>query len=111
SPAVSPTGEPRVPVLASMAARSPRRCSGCIQPPLLEFRRRCRMSVAPAEAPERTENEYAHLAELFVERAGLAADDPRRAVLRAELITGYLPVARNIAHRFLHRGDSIDDLE
>jgi len=64
------------------------------------------MSVAPAEAPERTENEYAHLVELFVERAGLAADDPRRAVLRAELITGYLPVARNIAHRFLHRGDS-----
>jgi RNA polymerase sigma-B factor len=64
-----------------------------------------------AEAPERTENEYAHLIELFRERDCLPADDPRREVLRSELITGYLPVARNIAHRFVHRGDSLDDLE
>ena len=34
-----------------------------------------------------------------------------RAQLRAELITGYLPVAHNIAHRFVHRGDHPDDLE
>ena len=61
--------------------------------------------------PERTENEYAHLTELFVERARLPADDPRREILRTELITGYLPVARNIAHRFMHRGDTLDDLE
>ena len=64
-----------------------------------------------ADAPERTENEYAHLIELFRERDRLPADDPRREVLRSELITGYLPVARNIARRFVHRGDSLDDLE
>ena len=60
------------------------------------------MSVASLDAPERAENEYAHLSVLFVELAALPSGDPRREVLRAELITGYLPVARNIAHRFLH---------
>ena len=69
------------------------------------------MPATLADAPERTENEYAHLIELFHERDRLPADDPRREVLRSELITGYLPVARNIAHRFVHRGDSLDDLE
>jgi RNA polymerase sigma-B factor len=67
--------------------------------------------VDAVEAPESAENEYAHLAPLFTERARMAADDPRRDKLRAELITGYLPVARNIAHRFVHRGDIPDDLE
>ena len=67
--------------------------------------------VDAVPAPERAENEYAHLAPLFTERARLAPDDPRREKLRAELITGYLPVARNIAHRFVHRGDIPDDLE
>ena len=69
------------------------------------------MSVASLDAPERTENEYSHLSVLFVELAALPAGDPRRETLRAELITGFLPVARNIAHRFLHRGDTADDLE
>jgi RNA polymerase sigma-B factor len=72
------------------------------------------MPVAEADVlqgAERADNEYAHLAPLFVERARLAGDDPRRETLRGELITGYLPVARNIAHRFLHRGDTLDDLE
>jgi RNA polymerase sigma-B factor len=64
-----------------------------------------------ADTAERTDNEYAHLAELFVQRAQLPEDDPRREALRDKLITGYLPVARNIAHRFLHRGDTLDDLE
>ena len=59
------------------------------------------------DAPERAENEYAHLAPLFAEFARLPADHPRRAQLRTELITGYLPVARNIAHRFVHRGDHL----
>ena len=54
---------------------------------------------------------YAHLAPLFVELARLPAGDPRRTALRATLITGYLPVARNIARRFVHRGDLVDDLE
>ena len=69
------------------------------------------MAETTLEAPDRADSEYAHLAELFVERARLAPDDPRRATLRTTLITGYLPVARNIAHRFLHRGDNVDDLE
>ena len=59
----------------------------------------------------RAENEYAHLAPLFAEFARLPAGHPGRAQLRAELITGYLPVAHNIAHRFVHRGDHPDDLE
>jgi len=63
------------------------------------------------DAPERAENEYAHLAPLFAELARLPAGHPYRAQLRAELITGYLPVAHNIAHRFVHRGDHPDDLE
>ena len=62
-------------------------------------------------APVRAENEYGHLAPLFAELARLPAGHPHRAQLRAELITGYLPVARNIAHRFVHRGDQSDDLE
>jgi len=63
------------------------------------------------DAPERAEHEYAHLAPLFAEFTRLPAGHPRRAQLRAELITGYLPVAHNIAHRFVHRGDHPDDLE
>jgi RNA polymerase sigma-B factor len=66
-------------------------------------------AVATAEA--RPVSAYAHLAPLFAERALLPPDDPRQAELRDELITGYLPVARNIARRFAHRGDSVEDLE
>ncbi len=63
------------------------------------------------DAPVRAENEYAHLTPLLAELALLPAGHPRRAQLRAELITAYLPVAHNIAHRFVHRGDTPDDLE
>jgi RNA polymerase sigma-B factor len=55
--------------------------------------------------------EYAHLLPLLVERAGLPADHPRRRVLRGRLITGYRPVARNIARRHRHRGENLEDLE
>src|SRR3954447_3014500 len=72
----------------------------------------------PAAGPETTDvtgtgpgSDYAHLAPLFAERALLPRDDPRRAALRAALITGHLPLARNIARRFAHRGDTVDDLE
>ena len=61
--------------------------------------------------PARPPAPYAHLAALFAERALLPADHPRQAELRAALITGYLPVARNIARRFAYRGDTVDDLE
>ena len=70
---------------------------------------------APTMTPEtsgaRAGNAYTHLTDLFAELARLSPDDPRRESLRAHLITGYLPVAHNIAHRFAHRGDSVDDLE
>ena len=49
-------------------------------------------------------DEYAHLAPLFKELADLGPADPGRAALRAELIEGYLPVARHIARRFTGRG-------
>jgi RNA polymerase sigma-B factor len=55
--------------------------------------------------------EYAHLAPLLAEHARLPADHPRRQVLRAELITGYRPVARHIARRFRNRGEDLEDLE
>ena len=39
------------------------------------------MPAAAVATLERADNEYAHLADLFLERALLAADDPRREVL------------------------------
>jgi RNA polymerase sigma-B factor len=54
---------------------------------------------------------YENLARLFAERAGLRSDDPRRNQLRAELIAGYLPVARHIARRYAHRVDNAEELE
>ena len=56
-------------------------------------------------------NEYEHLESLFPTLSEMALDDPDRTSVRDRIITGYLPVARNIAHRFVHRGDSLDDLE
>jgi RNA polymerase sigma-B factor len=54
---------------------------------------------------------YAHLAPLFIERAGLPDGHPRRERLRRELIAGYLPVARHIARKYHARGHHLDDLE
>jgi RNA polymerase sigma-B factor len=54
---------------------------------------------------------YEHLAPLFFERDRLPSDHPRRAALRRELITGHLPVARNIARKHRHRGENPEDLE
>lgn len=62
------------------------------------------------EAPTR-DSEYGHLAPLFTALAALPSDDPHRAALRAELVTGHLPVVRNIARRFAGRGEPVDDLE
>jgi RNA polymerase sigma-B factor len=59
----------------------------------------------------RRRDEYAHLAPLFAERIRLPADHPRQCVLRAELITGYLPVAQNVARKHRYRGENLDDLE
>jgi RNA polymerase sigma-B factor len=68
-------------------------------------------SLIPEPPDTAPSAEYAHLAPLFVERSGLPADHPRRRVLRAALITGYLPVARNIARRYRNRGENLEDLE
>jgi RNA polymerase sigma-B factor len=54
---------------------------------------------------------YEHLAPLFAEHAALPEGHPRRERLRAELIAGYLPVARHIAHRYGYRGEHPQDLE
>ncbi len=56
-------------------------------------------------------SEYEHLAPLFAERSRLPEDHPRQPALRAALITGYLPVARNIARKHRHRGENLEDLE
>ena len=53
---------------------------------------------------------YAHLAPLFKELADLPPDSVRHAEIRAELIEGYLPVAKHIARRFGGRGEPEDDL-
>ena len=66
--------------------------------------------MVPLSAPTR-HNGYEHLAPVFAECCRLPADDPRRAVLRAELIAGYRPVAQHIARKYVHRGESADDLE
>ena len=57
------------------------------------------------------DSDYAHLAQVFVEFAGLPADHPDRIALRNKLVTGYLPVVQHIARRFAGRGEPVDDLE
>jgi RNA polymerase sigma-B factor len=57
------------------------------------------------------DSDYADLAPLFAELAELPADHPGRAALRAQLVTGYLPVVQHIARRFSGRGEPVDDLE
>jgi RNA polymerase sigma-B factor len=64
-----------------------------------------------APTPGRRSDGYEHLAPLFAEFGALAAGDPRRRVLRDRLIAGYQPVAHHIARRYLHRSDSLEDLE
>ena len=57
-----------------------------------------------------SDSEYGHLSPLLVEYAALDPDDPRRERLRDQLVTGFLPVARNIARRFNNRGEPLEDL-
>jgi RNA polymerase sigma-B factor len=52
----------------------------------------------------------AELADALREMAGLPADTPRRGRLRADVIRGYMPMARRAAARFGGRGESLDDL-
>jgi RNA polymerase sigma-B factor len=54
---------------------------------------------------------YAHLEPLWAAWTATSHDTPARARLRAELIKGYLPVAHNVAHRYAHRGEPVEDLQ
>ncbi|WP_327114101.1 RNA polymerase sigma factor SigF [Nocardia sp. NBC_01730] len=53
---------------------------------------------------------YDNIEPLFAELAALAADDPRRETVRAELIGRCLPLAEHIARKFSGRGESFEDL-
>jgi RNA polymerase sigma-B factor len=55
-------------------------------------------------------DEYTHLAPLFVQLADDSVPATKRSHIRAQLITGHLPVAEHIARRFRDRGQSTDDL-
>ena len=61
--------------------------------------------------PAERRSEYDHLVPLHARRAALPEGHVDRERLRAELIAGYLPVARNIARRFYNRGENLDDVE
>src|SRR5438067_2613058 len=63
-----------------------------------------------APAHPTSSNEYEHLAPLFDELSELPADDPHRAEIRDELVTGHLPLAEHIAQRFTGRGVAKEDL-
>jgi RNA polymerase sigma-B factor len=54
---------------------------------------------------------YGHLSPLLAEFAVLAPDEPRRALLREELVSGYLPIVQHIARRYAGRGEPVSDLE
>jgi RNA polymerase sigma-B factor len=49
-------------------------------------------------------------ANLFREMAELAADDPRRAALRDQLVNEHLSLARNLARKFVWSGEQYEDL-
>ena len=55
--------------------------------------------------------EYDHLDPLLTEYTALSTDDNRRKKLRGQLVSGFLPVAGNIARRYSGRGVAVDDLE
>jgi RNA polymerase sigma-B factor len=67
--------------------------------------------ASPEQAQPERRHGYEHLAPLFAERAALPDGHPRRERLRAQLIAGYLPVARHIAHRYGYRGEHAQDIE
>lgn len=68
------------------------------------------MTVITQPAETRPGHEYERFAPLFAEKALLDPEDPRRAELRAELVTGHAGLAEHIALRFTHRGVPHEDL-
>ncbi|SDD92293.1 SigB/SigF/SigG family RNA polymerase sigma factor [Glycomyces harbinensis] len=59
---------------------------------------------------KRVRDEYGALTPLFHRLTTLTDDDPKRAGLRDQLITGYLPLARHIAQRYSGKGIAKEDL-
>jgi RNA polymerase sigma-B factor len=51
-----------------------------------------------------------YLDQLLADYATTPLHDMRRPGLRQRLIVGYLPVAKNIARRYAHRGEPLEDL-
>ncbi len=66
--------------------------------------------TAAAAVPAVEAEPYACLAPLHLRYAQLAPNHPERKRLRGQLISGYLPVAENIARRFAGRGEPLNDL-
>ncbi|WP_219420110.1 SigB/SigF/SigG family RNA polymerase sigma factor [Pseudonocardia nigra] len=68
--------------------------------------------LAPGDATSgRGQDGYDHLDPLLEEFAGLEQNDPRRLVLRDQLVSGFLPVVEHIARRYRGRGEPVADLE
>ena len=57
------------------------------------------------------DDRYRHLQPLLADYVETSPDDPHRAELREQIVTGYLPVARRIARRYAQRGEPLEDLE
>lgn len=62
------------------------------------------------EPRRRGGDSYDNIEPLFLELSKLDAEDPRRAVVRDELISRCLPLAEHIARKFTGRGENFDDL-
>lgn len=68
------------------------------------------MRQAATSQQRHSSHEYDHLVPLFDELAALSDGDPERETVREQLVTGYLPLAEHIAHRFAGRGTPKEDL-
>lgn len=60
--------------------------------------------------PRRHQDGYEHLEPVLTTYCGTCPGSAERERLRERLVTGYLPVARNIAARYAGRGESVEDL-
>jgi hypothetical protein len=69
------------------------------------------MSAGQLDRFAERRTEYQHLAPLHAKYAALPKGHADREQVRADLIAGYLPVARNIARKYGYRGENPDDVE
>lgn len=68
-------------------------------------------AVAPASRQRRGSDSYDNIEPLFEQLAQLGAQDPRRQILRENIIGLCLPLADHIARKFAGRGENFDDLQ